>query len=173
MHNLMTLKTIRESSISRISNYEPRTNKVIDASKIGDFQSVEKMVANGVDINGHNYSENTPLTNAAERGDIKSIEFLCGKLNANVHESCDCPYHMTAIHYASKNGHVEVIEMLLKYGANVNVKDSRNKTALDVAINNDVAKILSYNGCVEGNKILLVSSQYLPIKKCDDDLTGL
>ena len=36
----MTLKTIRESSISRISNYEPRTNKVIDASKIGDFQLV-------------------------------------------------------------------------------------------------------------------------------------
>ena len=33
-------------------------------------------------------------------------------------------YKMTALHYASRNGHTEVVKVLLAAGANINYRDS-------------------------------------------------
>ena len=38
----------------------------------------------------------------------------------------------TAIHYAAKNDAVNSIQMLLGYGANINARDSRSRTPLQV-----------------------------------------
>ena len=48
------------------------------------------------------------------------------------------------LHLAVKGGHVRVVEYLLQVGADVDKKDSRKKTPLDVAAKNDVCKLLSF-----------------------------
>ncbi len=44
---------------------------------------------------------------------------------------------LTALHLAAKNGHVDMIEMLLKDNANIDVTDEDGWTALHYAANND------------------------------------
>ena len=42
---------------------------------------------------------------------------------------------MTPLHCAAKYGHIEIITILLKYGARTDLKDSDNRTALQLAEN--------------------------------------
>lgn len=50
-----------------------------------------------VHIDGHTGGENTPLTDAAHRGDVNGIEFIVVELGANIHASCGC--HIIKLHY--------------------------------------------------------------------------
>lgn len=52
---------------------------------------------------------------------------------------------MTALHWATEHNHQEVVELLIKYGADVHAQSKFCKTALDIAIDNgneDLAEIL-------------------------------
>lgn len=52
---------------------------------------------------------------------------------------------MTALHWATEHNHQEVVELLIKYGADVHTQSKFCKTALDIAIDNgyeDLAEIL-------------------------------
>ena len=133
----------RASQVSRVSTYDDRAGELIKTIKRGDYQYAQIMVLNeNVNVNGHDRGENTPLTDAAKRGDSKAIEFLVTKLKANPHASCDCPHHKTALHYASENNHKDAVQMLLKLGANPNVLDSRKYKPADVAVSADVKELL-------------------------------
>ena len=46
---------------------------------------------------------------------------------------------VTPLHIAVRSGHVRVVEYLLQVGADVDKKDSLDRTPLDVAIKNDVS----------------------------------
>jgi ankyrin repeat protein len=139
-------KRLQKSQISRISIEEPRANTLIKAIAQRDYKQAVALVESGVNVNGHNRSENTPLTDAAARGDTEGVTFLLTKLRANPHASCDCPFHKTALHYAAENGHVETVAVLLKHGAQANALDSRKYTALDVAKTPAVkAKLLEFH----------------------------
>ena len=120
-----------------------------------------------ISIDSHDWWENTPLTDAAKRGDVKGIKFLINEMGANVHASCDCPYHKTALHYASENGHTEAVKTLLKCGAKVNELDSRRYTALDVAKNQDIVLLLKANSGTKGEKVPVNSGQRLNLPKAD------
>lgn len=41
---------------------------------------------------------------------------------------------MTPLHHAAKEGHAEVIELLISKGAEVNARDNENKTPLKLAV---------------------------------------
>lgn len=52
---------------------------------------------------------------------------------------------MTALHWATEHNHQEVVELLIKYGADVHAQSKFCKTALDIAVDNgneDLAEIL-------------------------------
>lgn len=52
---------------------------------------------------------------------------------------------MTALHWATEHNHQEVVELLVKYGADVHAQSKFCKTALDIAVDNgneDLAEIL-------------------------------
>lgn len=52
---------------------------------------------------------------------------------------------MTALHWATEHNHQEVVELLIKYGADVHTQSKFCKTALDIAVDNgfdDLAEIL-------------------------------
>lgn len=52
---------------------------------------------------------------------------------------------MTALHWATEHNHQEVVELLIKYGADVHTQSKFCKTAFDISIDNgneDLAEIL-------------------------------
>jgi ankyrin repeat protein len=134
------------------SKYEPKANNIISALKSGNYNLV-RTLAKTADINGHNRGENTPLTDAAERGDNKAIRFLIQEMKADLHTSCDCPYNQTALHYASSCGHLETAKLLISLGADPNALDSRGKTPIDLAKNSQIQGLLRDHGCLSGMNI--------------------
>jgi ankyrin repeat protein len=139
--------------MNRISIYDENSNKLITAIKNKKYNDAMILVkTRQVDVDGHNRSENTPLTDAANRGDVQGVKFLLEKLGANPYSSCDCPHHKTAFHYASEGGHIEVLKVLQKYG-NMNVLDNRKYTPLDVAKDNETRNFLLSIGTSKGSEI--------------------
>lgn len=67
---------------------------------------------------------------AASRGDTAYIK-QCLKVAMPVNRQEGNGW--TALHSASSNGHVQVVRVLLQYGANLGIKDKSGRTALDQA----------------------------------------
>ena len=56
-------------------------------------------------------------------------------------------------------GHTQIVEMLLKNGANAKIKNNQGKTALDLAKNNEIkAHICS------GNPICVTATEIFPVQ---------
>lgn len=163
---LKSLKKTDTKLISRNSTYDSNTKQVIALLKNEEYAKVKRIVTEKrIDINSHDRWENTPLTDAAQRGDVKAVRFLINDMGANVHASCDCPYHKTALHYASEGGHYEVVEVLLKAGAQSNALDSRKYTALDVASNQRIKNLLLANNGTKGELVPVHTQQRLNLPK--------
>lgn len=159
------LKFFKKSQITRTSLLEPRAKELIAAIRSEDYAKAELLVKSGVNVDGHTSGENTPLTDAAARGDSKGTEFLLKNLKANPSASCHCPHHKTALHYAAENGHLETVLVLLKYGAQPNVLDSRKYTAIDVAKTAEIKQLLISHGGDVGHMIaadMVKRNRYLP-----------
>lgn len=150
------LKKMTTNVNTRYSSYDPNANKIIQEVRDKKYQGIIKL-SKYTDINGHDKSENTPLTDAALRGDNDGVKFLITEMGANIYASCDCPHNKTALHYASEYGHKDTVELLLKLGANPNTVDSRKYTALDIAKNDEIRNVLIKNGGFNGNKLPKVS----------------
>ncbi|MBI5203673.1 MAG: ankyrin repeat domain-containing protein [Nitrospirae bacterium] len=89
----------------------------------------------------------TPLTDAAERGDIKAVTELLNKgtdVNVKVGR-----YGWTALMYATNEGRTDIAKLLIDKGADVNVKNESGWTALILAAypgRTDIAKLLIDKG---------------------------
>ena len=106
------------------SNYHKRSVDLIYAIRNKDYLLANRLVKNDkIPINSHDKSENTPLTDCAERGDLDGVIQLC-EMGADLNASCDCPQSFTAMHYACKNGHTDIVKYLLSRGANMYKKDA-------------------------------------------------
>ena len=64
-------------------------------------------------------------------------------LGMRLGQSYDFLPHRTALHWASKRGHLSVVRYLLQKGAEVNLKSHKGELPMDVASTTEVAKILS------------------------------
>ena len=165
---LKSLQQTRTTLLDRTSRTDPRISKVLKLIRSRDYALAEKMVKEkNISIDSHDRWENTPLTDAAMRGDENAVKFLIDKMGANPHASCDCPHHKTALHYASENGHDRVVQVLLDRGADVNVLDSRRYTALDVASTKQIKRIIVSKGGKFGRQVPNDGRQKLNLPKAD------
>lgn len=146
------IMAVRRSNENRYSVYDKNANAIIKALQNGEYKVVNEL-AKISNINGHDKHENTPLTDAAKRGDNFAINYLVTKLGASLHMSCDCPHNKTPIHYAAEYGRNESVALLLKLGSNPNILDSRSYTPLDIAKNNTIKTLLINAGGCKGNQV--------------------
>ena len=113
---------------------------LIRAIKMNDEDRVRTLIYANVDVNERNYAGITPLTLAAEKGNMTIVKYLLDA-HANINESS--PYGVTPLIAASAAGNAEVVEYLLSKGANSSIKDETGKTPVLYAAHYNNEKTLA------------------------------
>lgn len=118
------------------------SNDLIHFIRTGSYKEALQLVEYGVNVNGADRHENTAITDAAQRGDSKGIKFLLEELHANPNVCCLCPDNNTALHYAASNNDHKCILILLQYGANPWLLNSRGKLPEEMTSDEQTKSIL-------------------------------
>ncbi len=94
---------------------------LIVAARQGDREAVRALLDAGADANARNAQDLTPLAEAALEGQVSALEILAPHSRSSLDYS---------LQLAAVKGRTEVIEALLKAGANVLTRSSENRTPL-------------------------------------------
>jgi ankyrin repeat protein len=104
---------------------------------------VERLLEEGGDVNKSDINGRTPLIFAASGPFPETVELL---LQADSDPNAtDSEEGWSALMFAAAEGHRDVVQKLLEYGADVSLKDKDGDTAIDFASNNnqtDVVELL-------------------------------
>ena len=120
------------------------------AAVSGNLEVVQKLIEYDADTNARDKYGGTPLFDASEGVCLKddSIPRLLLEHGADVNAARK-NNHRTPLHWASINGALGVLRLLLKYGADIEAKDNDGKTALQLAASyghDEVMKVLREHG---------------------------
>lgn len=93
------------------------------ASQHGHLTALIELLANGGDPNIMNIRDETPLDLAAQYGRLQIVQILIRAHNELLLplKATKTPIQHTALHLASRNGHRDIVELLLAAGCNVNI----------------------------------------------------
>jgi ankyrin repeat protein len=144
-------------------------NTALEYTAQSDYYAAaaEALLKHGANPNVRNKGGQTPLGYAAEQGSIKVVEVLLAyKADVNIGDNEGYTPLQGAIQYGAKGGR-ELVEMLVKNGANVKFANTRNgETALQTA--------LMHRGDIEIVKLLIehgadvnIASKYGPAPLLD------
>lgn len=118
----------------------------LTAASKGQLDVIDKMIAEGIDINTKSVSDDTALSLAVLGGHQDAIDWLI-KHGADINNKN--ANGMTPLLLASQNGHKEIAELLIASGADVNAVNKAGETALKVSQQNgrqEIADILGGAG---------------------------
>ena len=109
----------------------------------------EILLKYGADISARNIAGATPLHSAAEYGLNLAVDLFLKKIaktGATIDICGDIAnmFGRTPLFCAALKGHLYIVKMLTRKGANVNFKDSQNSTVLHSAANNGHVEICEY-----------------------------
>ncbi len=109
------------------------------AAEEGNVDIVKSLLERGVDINGCDATNRTPLDKAACKGNIEIVRLLIER-GAEV-DSRD-QWDNTPLHGASLNGDIEVARELIDHGANVNPREHIHWTPMHISAEYDHLEIV-------------------------------
>jgi hypothetical protein len=114
---------------------KPRGREIVEAAFINNPQTalnfVKVLLAAGVDPNAAGNNGSTAISNAAFRGNRDLVVLLLAQphIKVNVPDGGGD----TALMYAADQGSLDIEDLLMKAGANPDLKDSWGQTAADMA----------------------------------------
>lgn len=112
---------------------EARDRALLKAAKKGDTAAVEKLLAEGANIEAKSsFWENTPLLAAVWTGKTDTVRLLLDK-GARLDAQNSIEY--TALNAAVIFGYFDVAKLLLERGASLDIPDSGPRTPYDNAVN--------------------------------------
>jgi E3 ubiquitin-protein ligase HECTD1 len=116
--------------VRRADSSTERTHRqLIDCIRSKDTEAlIEAIESGGIDVNCMDDVGQTLLNWASAFGTLEMVEFLCEK-GADVNKG----QRSSSLHYAACFGRPGIAKVLLKHGANPDLRDEDGKTALDKA----------------------------------------
>lgn len=170
------LRYIAQKSLPTGLTYRKRKddkllNQLINAVVKRNPKAIIKAINDGVDIDAFDETGSTALFLAANWGCVDIVRFLIeagADVNRGDEDDKETPLMIAAARtnlygnkiYIGDNGHIEVMKLLIKAGANVNAKSSFGWTALMGAAN---------AGSIEAVKLLLKSGANPKHRSADKD----
>lgn len=132
-------------------NVDVRDNEGMSAVMLsvlaGHYAILESLINAGADVNVKNHeSGQTALMMAADRGSYDMSELLLKNAITSEDRDAQDRKGATALLYAARKGHTEVVRLLCTKKANVNLADKEGNTPIKTAANAEVAKILADHG---------------------------
>ena len=105
------------------------------AAYYGDLEMVQVLLEYEVDVNAQNVLGSTPLNYASRNGHRNDPRVARLLITHGADPNISGPGWdgFTSLHHASINGRVEIVRLLIEHGANVEMKDFKGRTPLDVA----------------------------------------
>jgi ankyrin repeat protein len=159
------------------------TTPLIEACKMGHLQVLNELLSHGADIESENSFGWRPLHWASWNGHLAVVIELLGhgaeSLGATTsllgkHKSRGANaeaqniYGNTPLHFASVEGHVAIVQALLRGGANILTANNQGKTPIHKAVS---------RGNSEASKYLLqhyyATTRRLPLHELVEDLTWI
>jgi ankyrin repeat protein len=118
-----------EFSLSTLTTHRdvPNESPLMLAALRGDRDAVDRLIAQGAEVNDTNRAGGTALMTAAIQGHSEVVRLLISK-KATVNAKNNKGW--TALMYAAWNGHTDVVKMLLAKGAEINAQNNEGWTAL-------------------------------------------
>ena len=131
----------------------PSTQNLNHAIREGDLETMEKLLKHGADPNAERGGY-TAILNAIADGNESIVSSLIdhGASLQNQGSPAWTPLNYASF-YDSLWGRIDIVKILIKKGADVNLPDVDGVTALDIAIGNDrqeLTKLLKENGAKSG-----------------------
>jgi ankyrin repeat protein len=145
---LASAKTTRSSQSVRsgLEAIEPAAHvdllnaALIAAVKAGDLNRIERLIADGADVNAKSRDQWSPLTTGSPGSELELVETLFGE--GAIKTNSLAGQGWTPLMIATIEGHREVVCALLEGGAEVNAESNRGWTALRFAVSMDETEIL-------------------------------
>ena len=108
--------------------FEERNESIWGAAQKGDINSIRQHLAEGVDINGKDDKQATPLHWSAVYGQTDATEFLIEQ-GADVNGKDGAG--SSPLHWAAFLGQPETVQLLIEKGADVDARNDNGDTPLD------------------------------------------
>jgi len=109
---------------------DERTDQVLAAVKIGDTETLSRLLREGKSPNGKPGVSSTPLHEAVRRGLGEDARLL---LSSGARPNMKDHKGNTPLHYALREDATYLAEILLNYGADPNTPDGQGTTPLEIA----------------------------------------
>jgi ankyrin repeat protein len=143
------------------------------AARAGHLQEVASLIAHGADPNAQDDWGNhwTPLLHAVHKHQLGSVAALIdGGADPN---GCD-PDGTTPLMMAAGYGHTDMVELLLRRGANPRITDRYGVTAIDLALTGvpDIDRFTLFDCQNETAKVLLRAGSPAPAARTWARLKG-
>jgi len=126
-------------AIETVAHFHSLDVALIKATQEGDLKRIERLMADGADVNASSNEQWTPFTIAAQGFAVETVNTLFGQ-SAALDSSAGQGW--TALMIATIAGHLEVVRALLEKGAQVNALNNQGWTALRFAVSMDETEIL-------------------------------
>ena len=121
------------------------------------------LILNGADINAMDNYDNTVLMYATgkiyaninagriryrEKTSMTNILIVSALLEQNADINAKNSGNWTALHYAVSRGYIPMIDILIRYGADVNARSYEGETPLALAETNEIRELLQKAGAI-------------------------
>ncbi|CAF3546281.1 unnamed protein product [Rotaria sordida] len=117
------------SSTTNTTPSDRSQQQIIEYIRSRDFQAfVNYIEENNIDINYTDHVGQTMLNWVSAFGTREMVEYLCRR-GADVNRG----QRSSSLHYAACFGRPSIVRILIKYGANIDLRDEDGRTALDKA----------------------------------------
>jgi ankyrin repeat protein len=149
-------KTLRKSNQGE-SPWPDYQFLLLASTEGGCTRQMERYLEKGAEINGHGATNWTPLMEACRHHRLNALKLLIGK-GAKLNACTQDGRGVTALMIAAENGDEECLRILIKAGADLELKDHEGQSALHFA---------TRSGREGSIRILINAGAGIPQKKAD------